>query len=328
MDHTKMEVQSPFLPGTNVMFAWDSTSLGMLKTCPKLYEYTIIQGWTPKDDSVHLRFGAEFHEAIQDYEIAKAEDQSHTDAIHAAIRNLLIRTHDWEVDVSTKAGNYKNPFTLRQLCVDYFDHYSNDPAKTLILENGKPAVELSFKFELPWGPKAGFDHPVCGSDKDIPYLLCGHLDRVVTFSDDLFVLDHKTTTTTPSEYFFRGFNPSNQMTLYTLAGQVVLDTKIKGIIVEASQICLDTPNKFIRKPTHRTQDQLDEYVQNLHFWFATAESYAEAGYWPMNDCACTMYGGCKFQEVCSKSPQVREVYLNSDFVKLPPEQRWNPLKAR
>lgn len=325
---------SPFLAGTNIQYAWDSTSLGDLKICPRKYQYTMIEGWQAKGDNIHLRFGGEFHEAIQDYEIAKAEGASHEDAIRTAVQHLLARIRDWEVDVGTKAGNYKNKTTLLQLCIDYFDHYADDPATTFILDNGRPAVELSFKFDLDWGPKASFINDLHESLEEQgkvygqPYILCGHLDRVVDFSGDLFVLDHKTTTTTPSDYFFKGFNPSNQMTLYTLAGKVVLNAPIKGIIVEAAQICLEQPNKFIRKPTHRTQDQLDEWVENLHYWFAVAESYANAGYWPMNDTACTMYGGCKFINVCSKSPQVREIYLKSDFIKLPESERWNPLKPR
>lgn len=334
---------SPFLLGTKIQFAWDSTTLGDLKTCPRKYQYTMIEGWQAKGDNIHLRFGGEFHEAIQDYENAKAEGSSHEDAIHSTIQNLLARIRDWEVDASSKAGNYKNPTTLLQLCIDYFDHYADDPATTFILDNGRPGVELSFKFELDWGPKyltADLLEPIPISEygksegKKVaeipiqPYLLCGHLDRVVSLGSDLFVLDHKTTTTTPSDYFFRGFNPSNQMTLYTLAGKVVLDAPIRGVIIEAAQICLEAPNKFIRKPTHRTQDQLDEFVENLRYWLAMAESYAEANYWPMNDTACTMYGGCKFLEVCSKSPQVRDIYLKSDFVQLPLEERWNPLKPR
>ena len=118
------------------------------------------------------------------------------------------------------------------------------------------------------------------------------------------------------------------MTLYTLAGRVVLDTPIRGVIVEAAQIMLEKPSRFERVPTHRTQDQLDEWVQNLHYWFNLAETYAEANYWPMNDTACGNYGGCKFREVCGKSPQVREIYLKSDFIQLKEEDRWNPLKPR
>lgn len=326
--------QSPFLPGTNIQFAIDSTSLNYMKTCPRLYQYIMIEGWVPKDESVHLRFGSEYHLALQEYDIAIANGTSKKDALRMVISNLLERTKDWVVDTDTKAGNYKNRITLLQLVVDYFDFYVDDPAQTFILENGKPAVELSFKFELDWGPRAAtlneHNAPI-GEDIGAarqPYLLCGHLDRVVSFNDSLFVLDHKTTTTTPGPYFFNQFEPNNQMTLYTLASQVIIDSPVKGVIVEAAQILLDKPNRFVRGFTYRTQDQLDEWTYHLEYWLNQAEAYAEAGHWPMNDTACDKYGGCKFREVCSKSPHVRETYLKADFVKLPPESRWNPLKAR
>jgi PD-(D/E)XK nuclease superfamily len=328
-----VQAQSPFLPGTNIQFALDSTSLGYIKTCPRLYQYIMIDGWSPKDESVHLRFGSEYHQAIQEYDIERAEGRTHEEAIRGATRDLLIRTADWEVDEGTKAGNYKNRRTLLQLVVDYFDYYKDDPAQTFILENGKPAVELSFKFELDWGPKTYFNakHVIDGDDEGPitqPYLLCGHLDRVVSFNDHLFVLDHKTTTTTPSDYFFNQFEPNNQMTLYTLAGKVIIDSPIKGVIVEAAQILIDKPNRFVRGFTYRTQDQLDEWVSDLHYTLQLAEHYAEINYWPMNDTACDKYGGCKFREICSKSPQVRETFLKADFVKLEKEERWNPLKPR
>jgi len=119
-------VQSPFLPGTNIQFAWDSTCLGYIKICPRLYQYTIIEGWSPKDESVHLRFGSEYHQAIQEYDIERANGTSHEDAIRNAIKDLLVRTRDWIVDEGTKAGHYKNRRTLLQLCIDYFDYFKDD----------------------------------------------------------------------------------------------------------------------------------------------------------------------------------------------------------
>lgn len=330
---------SPFLPGTNIQFAWDSTCLGLIKTCPRLYQYTMIDGWAAKDTSVHLRFGIEYHQALQEYDVSRANGISHEDAIHDVTRELLTRTFDWHVDTTTKAGKYKNRNTLVTLVLDYLDHYSTDPAKTYIKSDGTPAVELSFRFELDFGPEAGDGKRVLWDDEfkegevithtfAQPYLLCGHLDRVVDFNDQLLVLDHKTTVTTPSPYYFAQYEPNNQMTLYTLAGQVVLNTPIKGVIISAAQICLETPNKFIRGFTYRTPDQLTEWLEDLRQHLANAEHYATNNYWPMNDTACDKFGGCKFRGVCSKSPDVREMFLKTDFIKLPLEDRWNPLKSR
>jgi len=327
---------SPFLPGTNIQYAYDSTSLGLLKTCPRLYQYTMIDGYVAKGESIHLRFGIEYHQTLQDYDIARATGISHEDAVHDAISDLVRRTHDWSVDETVKPGKYKNRTTVVSLVLDYLDHYVDDPAETYIKSDGKPAVELSFRFELDWGPQGyamGMSIDEDGNPKEPtiygqPYLLAGHLDRVVTFNDQLFVMDHKTTVTTPSQYYFDQYEPHNQMTLYTLAGQMVLGAPIKGVIVRAAQILLEKENRFVSGFTFRTADQLDEWLADLHLHLGNAERYAIANYWPMNDTACDKFGGCKFRGVCSKSPSVREIYLKSDFEQLALEERWNPLRSR
>ncbi len=309
-----------YLPGTHLRIAWDSTCLGALKQCPQYYKYTIIDGYVAKDENIHLRFGGEYHSAIQDFENFRANGLQFEDALRETIRSLLQRIKDWDPDTGTKAGTYKNPRTLLQLVVDYFDNYREDAAKTIILENGRPAVELSFKFELDFGPTA---YP------DIQYLLCGHLDRVVTINDNVFVVDHKTSQSTIGDYWFKGFAPNNQMTLYTFAGKVVMDMEVKGIVIEGAQIGLqDFTTKFARGFTYRSDDLIDEWLADLEYWLNAAEAFAEAEHWHQNDQACGMYGGCRFRDICSKNPSVREHYLKSDFIQLPEDERWDPTKAR
>lgn len=320
------DAPSPFLPGTQLQYAWDSTSLGYLKTCPRLYYYHMICGYVTKDESVHLRFGGEYHSAIQDFENFRANGLDYDDALRETIRELLIRIKDWDPDTTTKAGNYKNSRTLVQMVVDYFDNYRHDAAKTVILANGRPAVELSFQFDLDFGP-VGYTADI---NQNTPlYKLCGHLDRVVDINENIFVIDHKTSQSTIGDYWFKQFNPSNQMTIYTFAGKVVMDMDIKGVCIEGAQIGLkDFTTKFARGFTYRSDDLIDEWLHDLEYHLNSAEAYAEAKHWPMNDTACDKFGGCRFRDVCSKNPNVREIYLKSDFIQLPPEERWNPLKSR
>ncbi len=298
----------------------------------------MIEGWQSKDENVHLRFGQEYHSALEDYDRLKAYGKTHEEAMSQAVLNLLVSTWDpetqtpWTTDPLTKAGKYKNRWSLVSLVIDYLDKFEEDPAETFILEDEKPGVELSFRFELDWGPKGQTIIPDCdGIEPTIypqPYLLSGHLDRVVSFQDSLFVMDRKTATSTLSDYYFVQFEPSNQMTLYSLAGKVVLNAAVKGVIIDAAQIKLEDNHAYVRRFTYRTEGQLEEWVHDLKFWFGQAETYAEANYWPMNDTACSMYGGCRFREICSKDPGVRENFLKSKFTKLPVEERWNPLKSR
>ncbi len=306
--------QSPFLPGTNIQFAWSSTTLDLIKRCPRLYEYTVIQGWQSRDESIHLRFGIEYHTALQEYAIARAKDINHEDAIHDTIRGLHNRVFDWVVDRSLRAGKYKNRESIVALVIDYLDHFADDPAETFILESSEPAVELSFRLELDMWPNA---------DDGQPYLLCGHLDRIVNFADNLYVMDHKTSMSTIGQYYFNQWSPSNQMTLYTYAGNIILHSPVKGVIISAAQIKLEEPNAFQRGFSYRTPDQLAEWQDDLRFWLGQAEAFATANYWPQNDTSCSMFGGCKFREVCSKSPQVRETYLAASFDKIDPIQSAN-----
>lgn len=322
----KSDIISPFLEGTNIQFAWDSTSLGYIKQCPRLYQYIMIDGWGEGDESIHLRFGDEYHTALQNYDLSRALGKDHDEAVKETLVSALKRTWGWEVDETARAGKYKNRRSLIRTVLWYLDKFEEDNAETYILADGSPAVELSFRFELDWGPRDGLS-PEGEPLKYQPYLLCGHLDRVVKFNEELFVMDHKTTTTTPSDYYFNQFEPNNQMSLYTLASKIVLHSPIKGVIIGAAQLMVDI-SRFVRGFTYRTEDQLNEWLKDLGYWLALAKGYAEANYWPQNDTACDKYGGCRFRNVCSKSPGVRDSYLRASFTKLKPEDRWNPLKPR
>ena len=313
------------LPGTKIQFAWDSTTLGYLKTCPRLYQYH-LEGWQPPGENVHLRFGEEVHHAFQDYELSRAVGIRHNDAVHDVVRALLYRTANWwdddtlgEMRGSAKA---KTKGGLVRTVIWYLDKYEDDASKTYIREDGTPGVEWSFRFELDWGPQ---------SKPEYKYVLCGHLDRVFELAGDLYVDDYKTTVFPPSSYFFEKFEPHNQMTLYSFAAKIVLDAPVKGVRISAIQVKKDGEEEvtnFGRGMTSRTEGQIKEWVADLHYWFTLAEQFALTGRWPMNDMACDMFGGCRFRDVCTKDPAVRQRFLEAGFTQLPEEERWNPLRSR
>src|SRR6266436_1361263 len=83
---------------TNIQYAWDSTSLGWLKICPRLYQYQMIEGWQSHEESVHLRFGIEYHRALQDYDLSRAAGIPHDDSVHDVVKALLERTAEWRPD--------------------------------------------------------------------------------------------------------------------------------------------------------------------------------------------------------------------------------------
>jgi len=309
-----------------LQIGWDSTSLGEFKLCPRKYFYTIILGYAPRGESVHLTFGLHYHSSLEAYDHAKSAGANHAEALRAAIR------HAAKVTWNEKLGrpwlsddSYKNRETLIRTIVWYLDQFREDPLNTVQLANGRPAVELSFRFETSYTAPGG-----------LPYLLSGHLDRLGTLDGTPYVLDRKTTKSALSARYFEEYSPDNQFTLYSLAGRVVYNTDVKGIIVDAAQIGANF-SRFQREFVYRTQAQLDEWYHDLGYWLEQAERMAleidaqpvenplEAAFaYPMNDKACRLYGGCPFRSICAKSPESRARWLKADFV----SRRWDPLVAR
>lgn len=300
----------------NLQLAWDSTSLGLLKECPRKYYYSIVLGYQGSGDNVHLAFGQLYHGALERYDHSRATGADHDAATVSAVRYCLTETRvalanggwrprDW-------GDSNKNRFTLVRTVVWYLEQFRDDPARTLILHTGKPAVELSFRFETDFKSLAGET-----------FWLCGHLDRVVEFNNAVYGLDRKTTKHTLYSDFIEEYSPDNQMSLYDIALQVVYGIRGQGIIVDKAQIAVGF-SRFERGFLPKTDEQRVEFYADTAFWIGQAELFARKNYWPMNDKACGNFGGCVFRGICARSPQVREMWLKGLYTK----RMWDPLQVR
>ena len=304
-----------------VQYAWDSTSLGLLKECPRKYFYKMIAGWDRTTKSHHLIFGQLLHTGLEIYDKVSTSlladgivsDDAHEEAVHAAIGHILRESISYQPgEKKGKEDKAKTRVNLIRVLVWYFEHYGkNDNNKVVILSNGKPAVELSFKVSI-----------------DNGLVICGHLDKLVTFGRDTYVQDHKSTSSTvtgsSARTFFRGFNPSNQMSLYPAGAYLAYNIPVRGVIIDAIQIGVNL-TEFGRDITHRHMAQMDEFLESIYQWRKFAEICTETNNWPMNETSCGNYGGCEFRDICARSPQVRERFLKTWFVK---GERWNPLRPR
>jgi hypothetical protein len=302
------------LQNKDLQVAWDSTSMGALKHCPRFYQLSIVLGYVPRDESVHLTFGLRYHEALEAYDHAKASGNDHEHAVRHAVRTAL--QNSWNSALKRpwfSDHKLKNRETLIRSVIWYLEQFKDDPIKTLILANGKPAVELSFRLDLGRKTRAGES-----------LLLCGHLDRMGEFNGAMWIADRKTTAYTIGEDFFSKFTPDNQMSTYAYAGKIVFETENKGIIIDGAQIAINF-TRFQRGFAPRTDAQLDEWRQDLDHYITLAEYYAKEGYWPMNDKACGMYGGCQYRNICKYPPgNSRADWLKAGYTR----RSWDPLKVR
>lgn len=293
-----------------IQYAFDSTSIKLAETCPYKYKLKIIEGWQSKSLSVHLRFGLCYATALEHYYKHLANGLSSTEALVEVIHEALKSTWDrgteytgpWISDNSSKTRE-----NLIRTIVWYVDQFAQDQVKTVMLSNGKPAVEYSFSFEV-----------------DDGIVFCGHIDRLVSYTNDIYVMDQKTTASTISSNYFSQYSPDTQVSMYTFAGKIIYDLPVQGMIIDAAQIAVNF-SRFERGFVPRTEGQLNEWYDQTLYKIDHIRDLTREQFFPMNDTACNNYGGCEFRRVCSKSPEVRYNFLVADFVKTEP---WNPLARR
>lgn len=308
-------------------YAWDATSLKLAEECPRKYYYQMIEGWRPASASnVHLRFGSLYATALEHYYKHRALGLSSQEALEEVVLEALLDTWDerlyeeeleedqpeprpvigsgapWVSDHAAKTRE-----NLIRTIIWYVDQFENEATEVVMLADGKPAVELSFSLEV-----------------DDGIVFCGHLDRLVTYAHDKYVMDQKTTGSTISNNYFEGYNPDIQFSMYTFAGQSVFHIPLRGVIIDAAQIAVGF-SRFERGFTFRSASQLSEWYDEMLTLIETTQGYARENHFPMNRSSCGNYGGCPFRKVCSRDPAVRPNFLAADFVKGP---SWDPLTRR
>jgi hypothetical protein len=291
-----------------VQFAFDSTSLGWAETCPRLYQYNMLEGWSHLHGNVHLEFGGHYATALEHFHKHLATGMDREQALREIVREALCAT--WDAELGIPRGwdhTSKTRPNLIRTIIWYVDHFNPDPLHTVLLGDGRPAVEYSFTLELA---------------DDVLY--CGHIDRLVDYNGDIYVQDQKTTGSTVTPNYFAKFAPDVQMSGYAYASSIFYQSPVKGVIIDAAQIAVGF-SRFERGFTFRTPMQLEEWRTDTLHHIAAIQQHTRAGYYPQNRTSCDKFGGCAFRDVCSKSPEVRKNFLAADFEQT---RKWNPLDRR
>jgi len=323
---------------TSVQTVIDSTSLKAFHTCKRYYKYRIVDGWTKRDMGPHLAFGQYFHIGRETYEKAKAQGAEHNEALRVAVRATLLAAWDQNLNRPWNSGHpEKNRWNLIRSLVWYLDTFGqHDRLQTIILANGRPAVEQSFKF-VAFDPADGeiLTSPATGEQ----IMVAGHFDRVAFQGGFPYVCDAKTTGSQLDQKYWSQFTPDDQISLYTYAGRAGLmnvdnpgwgdkpvlpmQRDIQGVIIDAVKVKV-TFTDFQRQEILRDNFQLEEWFAGFKYDVQIMAELAERNYWPMNPTACHNYGGCMFREVCSKTPGARKQFLETFYIR----DIWDPMIPR
>jgi hypothetical protein len=189
--------------------------------------------------------------------------------------------------------------------VDQFGE--DDSCQTVILSNGKPAVEHSFRLE---------------ADNDI--ILSGHLDRLVEYGHAPTFRTRKPPAPLYHPATSMAITPTHRCHSTPSRARSIFNLQIKGIMIDAAQIAVGF-TRFERGFTFRDEGQLNEWYDNSMYHIEKAREATREDYFPLNPSSCGNYGGCEFRHICSKAPSIREQFLKGDFVK---GKRWDPLEVR
>lgn len=305
---TTMPENTSFKNG--IQFAWDNTSIGLYKTCPKKYYYSIVCGYEPRTMAPALSFGIAIHSIFENWhkQIASGLDK------HTALISV--------VRLAGQLGEYlpagdtsRTKETLVRSIVWYFDQFWDDKTITVLEPSGKPAIE--YHFQLPFMDYLGYE-----------VLICGHLDRMVKWQGKVYISDYKTTKYTIDNRFFSQFKPGTQMPLYLTACHIISETvanlpSANGVIIDGIQLGVNF-SRFARHVVEFSLEEINEYIEDLKYWIMQAMNACKTGYFPQNTESCQKYSGCQYLEICSKPPARRQMFLDGNFVK----RIWDPMKPR
>jgi len=304
---------------SGIQFGWDQTSIKLAEECLKKYQYVMLDGWRARGGNVHLIFGGVYASALEHFHKFRAENVDFDEALINVVREALVATWIYERDEEnnviqgtgapwTSDHNTKTRENLIRTIVWYFEHFKDDPCRTVILSNGVAAVEHSFQLPV-----------------DNGIIFAGHLDRLVSYSDNIYIQDQKTTATTITPRYFSNYNPDSQITgMYPFAGRAVFHLPVKGVMIDAAQIAVGF-SRFERGFIFVDDLSLNEWYDDTMELIERTREATRNNHFPRNRSSCSKFAGCQFRNVCSKSPAVRKQFLKADF-----EQGhcWDPLVSR
>ena len=283
---------------------WDSSKLSCAGECPRKFQYRMLEGYQTGEE-FDLIFGMHFATGMNTFYEAMARGEARDAALRSSIRKVLEDSYPDKEILGRQP--VKNRVNLVRSLVWYFDEYKSDMPVVEVKDSEgqtQPGVELSFKVEVA---------------DDL--FFCGHMDRVVKDeSDQIYVMDQKTTGSTPSPWWFEMFNLNDQMSMYSLMGRRILGSPVQGVIIDAVHITSDYTS-FERGMTLRDKDSVEEWLTDMFMLIERFRHYAEVGHYPMNRNACGYYRGCEFRPVCSSHPKMRKGLLKQNFKK---RGEWRP----
>lgn len=311
--------------GEQTVVKINSSSLGIILSCPRKSYYVLHRKLRSKTESPALAFGTAIHKALEIfYSRPKAgrniphgfKEQSDLMAfgkhsvdpashfLYEAIAAFVGTAQSLAMLPDSDKRSIPNGIWVLQ---HYFNTYINDPYVVYSDAQG-PVAERVFELTLT-------------EDAKLKIILFGTIDVVLRNETNGNVLpaDHKTSSIIGHDFFNR-LKPNHQYTGYLLGAQQVLGLQTDSFLVNCLQVkpkpttARGTPPHFTRQITSRSEEDVREFVETVRWAVRSYLSWLATNEFPLGHVdACTMFGGCGFLDICSAPQQLRENLLEAKY---------------
>ena len=295
------------LPLVDGCYLIDNSGLEKLK-CPQAFEYAEIWGRTPVSNRAGANFGSTIHRGREfRYKLAGTNEVNFEQQVQ--IEQAM---REWLEENPQPEGDFRNFDHACKIMQVYNKIYKKEQFKILSNKNGKPIVEASFA--LPFGEVY-----------NTPVIYCGKIDLGIEDHNGLWSNDLKTAFQF-GETFDKQMEMDGGQRGYVWALQQVTGRKPEGYIIDAIRVrrpkkqdefsevsCIDATD-FKRMPVYVSQEQLEEWRQDVLQLVANIFNYHSSEHFPRHRWQCTnKYGLCDYYDVCSTVKGQREQILNSSL---------------
>jgi hypothetical protein len=272
----------------------DNFALTMHQTCPAKYNLRIKERWTSRYKSGALGFGASLHSGLAEW--------YRTGDVGEALRAI---DKVWPEEMPS--DDYRTKEKCLRVMAEYIRQYPKESFQIV----GAPENPL---IEVPFTLDTGLF-----TDSGEPIEYGGIFDGLIEFGDNVYILEHKSTSQLGS-YYFNQYKPNNQVTGYVWAAGLLSGRRVGGAIINAVGVYKSGATKFERQITTRTQAEIDEWLVGIKETCNEIEAHERKGIWPMRTMACTLYGQCEFHSIHSLAhDKERVIALSQNYIK----DQWN-----
>jgi hypothetical protein len=289
------------------------SSMNLLNTCPRKFDYKINRQLVDGTESPALSFGKAIHKSLEHWYTLPFGERNFDDSLKE-YAEMLSYGHNMDTEAKGSAESIRqfviNAQGLNQLpdtdkrsmgqgvkmLIAYFKHYHNDPF-VVYKHKGVPSVEQDFSFTL-------YD---C-AEFVIEYF--GRIDVILKneHTGIIVIADHKTTSALGTQFYSR-LKPNHQYTGYVMGANVALGIETNLFMINGLQVA-KTKTEFARQITERDETDFEELRQAALDCILRYRNYKAAGMWPQNAPEpCSSYGSCEYLDVCQANNKLKETVI-------------------